>query len=89
MRGLKRGGVFVCLLRPTSTGNFWVSTPIQRLPLSNPRCLRDTLVIAFGGGVVGDLAGFVAATYMRGVPVIQVRRDTRALRPVAKTPPVY
>jgi 3-dehydroquinate synthase len=33
---------------------------------------RDTTIIALGGGVVGDLAGFVAATYMRGVPVIQV-----------------
>ena len=33
---------------------------------------RDTVVIALGGGVVGDLAGFVAATYLRGVPVIQV-----------------
>jgi len=33
---------------------------------------RDTAVIALGGGVVGDLAGFVAATYLRGVPVIQV-----------------
>jgi 3-dehydroquinate synthase len=33
---------------------------------------RDTLVIAVGGGVVGDLAGFVAATYMRGVPFVQV-----------------
>ncbi len=33
---------------------------------------RDTTVIALGGGVIGDLAGFVAATYMRGLPVIQV-----------------
>lgn len=33
---------------------------------------RDTVVVALGGGVVGDLAGFVAATYMRGVPFIQV-----------------
>ncbi|MDO4502424.1 MAG: 3-dehydroquinate synthase [Coriobacteriia bacterium] len=33
---------------------------------------RDCLVVALGGGVVGDMAGFVAATYMRGVPVIQV-----------------
>jgi 3-dehydroquinate synthase len=33
---------------------------------------RDTTVIALGGGVVGDLAGFVAATFMRGVPYIQV-----------------
>lgn len=33
---------------------------------------RQTLVIAVGGGVVGDLAGFVAATYTRGVPFVQV-----------------
>jgi 3-dehydroquinate synthase len=33
---------------------------------------RDSCVVALGGGVVGDLAGFVAATYMRGVPVVQV-----------------
>ncbi|MCK8825294.1 3-dehydroquinate synthase [Fuchsiella alkaliacetigena] len=33
---------------------------------------RSSLVVALGGGVVGDLAGFIAATYMRGVPFIQV-----------------
>lgn len=33
---------------------------------------RNCAVLALGGGVVGDLAGFVAATYMRGVPFIQV-----------------
>jgi 3-dehydroquinate synthase len=33
---------------------------------------RDSAVIALGGGVVGDLAGFVAATFMRGIPVVQV-----------------
>ncbi|MFQ5889994.1 MAG: 3-dehydroquinate synthase [Gemmatimonadota bacterium] len=33
---------------------------------------RDGAIIALGGGVTGDLAGFVAATYMRGVPVVQV-----------------
>lgn len=33
---------------------------------------RDTLVLALGGGVVGDVAGFVASIYMRGVAVIQV-----------------
>ncbi len=36
------------------------------------RCGRDTLVVALGGGVVGDLAGFAAATYQRGVPFLQV-----------------
>jgi 3-dehydroquinate synthase len=33
---------------------------------------RSTLILALGGGVIGDLAGFVAATYMRGVPLLQV-----------------
>jgi len=33
---------------------------------------RDTTVVAIGGGVTGDLAGFVAATLHRGVPVVQV-----------------
>ncbi len=33
---------------------------------------RDTLCLALGGGVVGDLAGFVAATYLRGIPIIQI-----------------
>jgi 3-dehydroquinate synthase len=33
---------------------------------------RDTTVVALGGGVVGDIAGFAAATYMRGVDFIQV-----------------
>jgi len=36
------------------------------------RCDRTTTLIALGGGVVGDLAGFAAATYQRGVPFIQV-----------------
>ncbi len=33
---------------------------------------RDDVVLALGGGAVGDVAGFVAATYMRGVPLVQV-----------------
>ena len=33
---------------------------------------RDACIIAIGGGVAGDLAGFVAATYMRGIPFVQV-----------------
>ena len=33
---------------------------------------RHDLIIAFGGGVVGDLAGFVASTYMRGIDYIQI-----------------
>lgn len=33
---------------------------------------RDTLIIALGGGVIGDLAGFIASTFERGIPVVQV-----------------
>ena len=33
---------------------------------------RDSLLIAFGGGTVGDLVGFVAATYMRGLEFVQI-----------------
>jgi 3-dehydroquinate synthase len=36
------------------------------------RCDRTTTIIALGGGVVGDLAGFAAASYQRGVPFVQV-----------------
>ena len=40
---------------------------------------RDAVVIALGGGVTGDLAGFVAATYMRGVPHVQVPTSLLAM----------
>jgi 3-dehydroquinate synthase len=36
------------------------------------RCDRTTTIVALGGGVIGDLAGFAAATYQRGIPFIQV-----------------
>ena len=36
------------------------------------QCERNTTIIALGGGVIGDLSGFAAATYMRGVPFIQI-----------------
>jgi len=35
-------------------------------------CDRRTMLFALGGGVVGDIAGFAAATYMRGIPLVQV-----------------
>ena len=40
--------------------------------LADHRLERKSFIVALGGGVVGDLAGFVAATYLRGVPLVQV-----------------
>ena len=40
--------------------------------LAMKRMERKSFVIALGGGVVGDVAGFVAATYLRGIPFVQV-----------------
>jgi 3-dehydroquinate synthase len=40
--------------------------------LAAHRFERKSFIVALGGGVVGDLAGFVAATYLRGVPFVQV-----------------
>lgn len=40
--------------------------------LLNSSCTRDTCLIALGGGVIGDLVGYVASTFMRGIPFVQV-----------------
>ena len=40
--------------------------------LAVQRLERKSFIVALGGGVVGDLAGFVAATYLRGLPYVQV-----------------
>jgi 3-dehydroquinate synthase len=49
----------------------WVTLNRIYDALLEHRCDRRTTLIALGGGVVGDLTGFAAATYMRGVPFIQ------------------
>jgi len=51
---------------------------VEDFMLAN-RCTRDSAVVALGGGVVGDMSGFLAATYMRGVPVIQIPTSTMAM----------
>ncbi len=51
-----------------------VQTTVTELQheLFDLHCGTDTLIIAVGGGIVGDIAGFTAATYMRGIPFMQV-----------------
>ena len=47
--------------------------------LAEQRAERGDVIIALGGGVVGDLAGYVAATYLRGMPVVQVPTSMLAM----------
>jgi len=61
-----------------SSKNRNVKADIEDFMLEH-RCTRDTVVVALGGGVVGDLSGFLAATYMRGVPVIQIPTSVMAM----------
>ncbi len=50
----------------------WESLNLIYDHLLASRCDRTTPIVALGGGVIGDLAGFAAASYQRGVPFIQV-----------------
>ena len=47
--------------------------------LAEHRCERGSTIVALGGGVVGDLAGFVAATFLRGVAVVQAPTSLAAM----------
>lgn len=47
--------------------------------LERQQCDRQSLILALGGGVVGDLAGFVAATFLRGVDYIQIPTSLLAM----------
>ena len=50
----------------------WETLNIIFDALMKGRCERSTTLIALGGGVVGDMAGFAAACYQRGMPFIQI-----------------
>jgi 3-dehydroquinate synthase len=67
-------GIALCLLEVPdgeASKNLQVASHLyeQLLPLGLD---RRSPIVALGGGVIGDLAGFVAATFMRGLPLIQV-----------------
>ena len=73
-RALERCGVSVVSITLPDGESFKTWETLNRIfdALLEHRCERGTTVIALGGGVVGDLAGFAAAVYQRGVPYIQV-----------------
>ncbi|GGC80760.1 bifunctional shikimate kinase/3-dehydroquinate synthase AroKB [Undibacterium terreum] len=50
----------------------WSSLMLVFDALLQAKCDRKTTLIALGGGVIGDLTGYAAASYMRGVPFIQI-----------------
>jgi 3-dehydroquinate synthase len=74
VEALKAGGFEAAVLTvpagETSKSMRQVDRLYERLPSLGLD--RQSFVIALGGGVIGDLAGFVAATYLRGLPFIQV-----------------
>jgi 3-dehydroquinate synthase len=65
-------GVTPIILPDGEAHKNWESLNLIYDVLLASRCDRGTTIIALGGGVIGDLAGFAAATYQRGVPFIQV-----------------
>lgn len=60
------------VLAPGEATKGFKSLPLIYSTLLNVKITRSDLIIALGGGVVGDLAGFAAATFLRGVNLIQI-----------------
>lgn len=60
------------LLPDGEAAKTWETLNLVYNALLAERCDRGTTLIALGGGVVGDITGFAAATYQRGIPFIQV-----------------
>ena len=64
--------VHVCTLPDGEAHKTWESLQLIFDVLLGQACDRKTVLFALGGGVVGDITGFAAACYMRGVPFVQV-----------------
>lgn len=68
------------LVFPAGEGSkTWAMAGQLHEQLAQMGALRATTIVAIGGGVTGDLVGFVAACYMRGVPLIQVPTSLLAM----------
>jgi 3-dehydroquinate synthase len=66
------GQVFTVVLPDGEAFKTWESLNLIFDALLSHGCDRKTTLFALGGGVVGDMTGFAAASYMRGVPFVQV-----------------
>ena len=74
-RALKQAGVsrlVAILVEDGEQAKSWASLDRVFDALLAAHCGRDSVIVALGGGVIGDLAGFAAAVYQRGIPFIQV-----------------
>ena len=73
-KALRESGVSVLeIILPDGEG-FKNGTTLNLIydQLMQARCDRSTTLIALGGGVIGDMCGYAAATYLRGIPFIQI-----------------
>ena len=61
-----------CVLPDGEAHKTWQNLQLIFDTLLENACDRQTVLFALGGGVVGDMTGFAAASYMRGVPFVQV-----------------
>ena len=72
--GLRRAGIHVVTICLPDGEKFKDWPALNQIfdALMENACDRKTTIIALGGGVIGDIAGFAAATYQRGIPYIQI-----------------
>ncbi len=67
------------IIDPAGETSKHIQTAVAIIEMMEKHCLgRDTVIVALGGGTVGDIAGFAAAIFKRGVPVVQVPTTTVA-----------
>ena len=69
----KQGVISVSIILPDGEAHKnWETLNLIFDALLKNHCERNTAILALGGGGIGDLTGFAAATYLRGVPFIQI-----------------
>ena len=78
---IREGGVEVDSLEVPDGEAYKTVQTVERLweQLADLRADRNTALVALGGGVLGDLVGFAAATYLRGVPLVHIPTTVLAM----------